>query len=192
MKKFLAVIVAMAGVIVLASTAKAATVVLSVTPTGTKSITVNPGAINLGNPVIGTDLREISGSSVTVTNNGTVPETFGLRISAPDLVWGDVDGTTALAALTDKYNLRALFNGNTVPVTANFGVAVAINDIRNVAAGLQTLAGAGAGTPYFGTESGAGVLPTGTNTRGLWFQMNLPGFTSVTTVRNMTVEVSAN
>jgi len=185
MKKFLAVIVAMAGVIVLASTAKAAltgSVVLSVTPTGTKSILLDKAAMNLGSVAYG--LTGISGSSVTVTNDGPIPETFGLRITAEAGDWANQPGSATLAV--DQYNLRALFNGVTVPVKTDFGAAVTTNDVRTGAVVLAAVGGA-----YAGTENGVGVIPAAH--RGLWFRMDLPPTTAhVPAVQNVTVEVSAN
>jgi hypothetical protein len=181
----------MAGLVMLAGhvmAATTATVVLRITPTGTKSVTLDVATVDFGSVPLASSntVANLSPSSVTVTNNGQIVETFGLRISVADPNWTDAAGTVNTLTLMDQYNLRALFNGATQPAPGAFGGAVATHDVRTGAAVLAT------GTVFAGTQTGLNVPPSGTNTRGLWFRWDMPGYSSVATQRQVTVEVSAN
>jgi hypothetical protein len=187
MKKFLAAFGLMAGLIVLAGTAKAATTgtfTLRVTPNDTPSITVSTGLVTMNPTALGGSV--VSNSSVTVTNVGTIGFRIGLRILTPDSNgWTDQAGNVALTQ--DRYNVRALFNAATAPAVGAFGAAVTTNDVRSTGVTLATTGGA-----YAGTESGQSVPPTGTNVRGLWLRMDLPPTSSVAGAHDPILEVSAN
>lgn len=164
---------------VLVGTARAATtgdLLITVTPNGTKNITLSTGTLALG-PLNLASVDNIS-SSVTVTNNGDVPEAIGLRIKTADGVW-----SSGPAAGPNTYNLRALFNTPT-PVAGDFD---ADDDV--LTQGSPEVA-TGVGGVYSGDQSGAALDPA--DTRGLWFKIDMPTTSTVATQRSFTVEVSAN
>jgi hypothetical protein len=116
MKKLLVGLLFLGSLGVFLGTAQAATtadLLLTVTPNGTKSLTLSTGTLALGTLSLAS-VDNIS-SSVTVTNNGTIPENLGLRIKTADAVW-----SSGGAAAPNVYNLRALFNTPT-PVAGDFG-----------------------------------------------------------------------
>ena len=124
-------------------------------------------------------------SSATVTNDGNIVSTWALRVSANDGVWTAATGVQVPAA--DRYKLMALFDDPTVggaPVTANFDTT---NDVLvSAGPGLGTLSSA---TNYAGDQSGEAV--TVGATRGLWFRLDMPTSSSVSTQRSFTVEIEA-
>jgi hypothetical protein len=168
------------GLVATVEAAPTASIVLQVTPVGTKSVAVSAASYDFGSLALAS-VNNIMASSITVTNDGTIVETLGLRISAADAAWA-----SGAVAGADTYNLRALFNGNTVPVAGDF----AANDdvVTQVAPVLATTPGA----IYSGTENAGTVPPVASNTRGLWFKLNMPTSSTVSTIRSFTVEVSAN
>lgn len=159
------------------------TVVLTVTPTGTKSVSIDRAAYDFGALVLATN--DNLSSSATVTNDGNIVSTWALRVSANDGVWTAATGVQAPAA--DRYKLMALFDDPGVggaPVTANFDTT---NDVVvSAGAGLGTLSSA---TNYAGDQSGEAV--TVGATRGLWFRLDMPTSSSVSTQRSFTVEIEA-
>ncbi len=179
MKKHWTWLLLLGGMTVFLGTARAATtgdLMITVTPNGTKNITLSTGTLALGPLTLGS-VDNIS-SSVTVTNNGDVPEAIGLRIKTADGVW-----SSGPAAGADTYNLRALFNTPT-PVAGDF----AAND--DVLTQVGAVVATGVGGVYSGDQSGAVFDPA--DTRGLWFKLDMPTTSTVATQRSFTVEVSAN
>ncbi len=161
------------------SSARAATtadLLITVTPNGTKNISLSTGTLALGPLSLGS-VDNIS-SSVTVTNNGDVPEAIGLRIKTADGIW-----TSGASAAPNVYNLRALLNTPT-PVAGDFA---ANDDV--LTQGSPEIA-TGVGGVYSGDQSGAVFNPA--ETRGLWFKIDMPTTSTVATQRSFTVEVSAN
>jgi hypothetical protein len=151
------------------------TVVLTVTPVGNKSVSIDLANFDFGNLNLGTT-GNLS-SSATVTNDGNIVSTWGVRISAADGVWT----ADAAAAGADQYLLMALFNDSvTPPVSGDFTAA---NDNVTTA---QVDASA---TAYAGNQSGLSVPVSGT--RGLWFRLDMPTSSSVSTQRSFTVEIEA-
>lgn len=151
------------------------TVVLTVTPTGTKSVSIDLASFDFGSLALGTT-GNLS-SSATVTNDGNIVSTWGVRISASNGVW--TADTAAVGA--DQYLLMALFNDSvTPPVSGDFAAA---NDNVTVA---QVDSSA---TAYAGNQSGLNVPVSGT--RGLWFRLDMPTSSSVSTQRSFTVEIEA-
>jgi hypothetical protein len=150
--------------------------VLTVTPNGTKSLTLSQATLALGTLNLGS-VDNVS-SSVTVTNDGVVPETLGLRIKTADAVW-----SSGASAGADTYNLRALFNSS-APGAGDF----AAND--NVVTQGGAVLATGVGAVYSGDQDGQTFNPAAT--RGLWFKIDMPTTSTVVTQRSFTVEVSAN
>lgn len=160
-------------------TAQAATtadLMITVTPNGTKNITLSTGTLALG-PLSLASVDNIT-SSVTVTNNGDVPEAIGLRIKTADGVW-----SSGAAAGPNVYNLRALFK-TVAPIAGDFA---ANDDV--LTQGSPEIA-TGVGGVYSGDQTGAVFDPA--DTRGLWFKIDMPTTSTVATQRSFTVEVSAN
>ena len=179
MKKYWTWLLLLGSLTVFLGTARAATtgdLLITVTPNGTKNITLSTGTLALGALSLAS-VDNIS-SSVTVTNNGDVPEAIGLRIKTADGVW-----SSGAAAGPNTYNLRALFNTPT-PVAGDFG---ADDDV--LTKGSPVVA-TGNGGVYSGDQDGA-VFGAST-TRGLWFKNDTPTTSTVATQRSFTVEVSAN
>ncbi|HNF58894.1 MAG TPA: hypothetical protein PLN89_04910 [Elusimicrobiota bacterium] len=173
----------MAGAVaVMAGAAMAATtdtVVLTVTPTGTKSLSIDRVSYDFGALNLGTT-GNISSSS-TVTNDGTLAATWAMRVSVDDAVW--VASTTVGA---DRYKLMALLNA-AAPVAADFNAGGGFDDVVvSAGAGLGAVSTA---TNYSGTQSGVNVLAG--STRGLWFNLDMPTSSSVSTQRSFTVELEA-
>ena len=179
MKKLLVGLLVMSSLGVFLGTAQAATTAdlqITVTPNGTKSLTLSTGTLAMG-PLSLASVDNIS-SSVTVTNNGTIPEVLGLRIKTADGVW-----SSGAAAGADTYNLRALFNTPT-PVAGDFD---ADDDV--LTQGSPEVA-TGVGGVYSGDQDGS-VFNAGASL-GLWFKLDMPTSSTVATQRSFTVEVSAN
>lgn len=179
MKKLLVGIIFLGSLGVFLGTAQAATtadLLLTVTPNGTKSLTLSTGTLALSTLNLAS-VNNIS-SSVTVTNNGTIPENLGLRIKTADGVW-----SSGGSAGADTYNLRALFNSS-APGAGSFA---ANDDI--LTQGSAVLA-TGAGGVYSGDQDGSVFNPS--TTRGLWFKIDMPTTSTIATQRSFTVEVSAN
>lgn len=153
------------------------TVVLTVTPVGTKSVLIDLASYDFGSLNLNTT-GNLS-SSATVTNDGTIVTTYGVRISAADGVWTAATGAQAPAA--DRYKLMALFNDSvTPPVSGDFDTT---NDAVTTAQVDAT------GAIYAGNQTGVGV--TVGSTRGLWFRLDTPTSSSVSTQRSFTVELEA-
>lgn len=176
MKKLLAVMGMAVGLLAMAGSAMAAnpaSLVLRVTPGVTRDVTLSTGVVTFGTLALGTT-NNIFGTSVTVTNSGNVTSTFALR-TTNSLNW-----TAGAAAGADVFNLRAIFNGATVAVAANFG---AEDDLT----GTSTASSA---TVYSnGVQTGLGVPAAAA--RGLWFKLNMPTSSSVSTQQDIGVEVLA-
>lgn len=175
MKKVLAVMAVAVGFLAMAGAAQAAnpaSLVLRVTPNVTRDVTLSTGVVALGTQNLGA--TNIISSSVTVTNSGNVTSTYALRTS------NSADWTAGAAAGADVFNLRALFNGAAAPAAAAFQAG---DD-------LTTVSTASTATVYSnGAETGVGVAASAT--RGLWFKLDMPTSSSVSTAQDIGVEVLA-
>ncbi len=179
MKKQLVGLLVLGCIGVFVGSAKAAAtedLILTVTPNGTKSITLSTGTLALG--TLNLASTDNISSSVTVTNNGTLQCALGLRIKTADGVW-----SSGASAAANTYNLRALFNSAT-PVAGDF----AANDDVLTQGGAELSTGVGG--VYSGDQNGS--VFASSDTRGLWFKMDMPLTSTVGTQRSFTVEVSAN
>lgn len=178
MKKSLVGFLVMGSLGVFLGTAQAATtadLLITVTPNGTKSLTLSTGTLALG-PLSLASVNNVS-SSVTVTNDGDVPSILGLRVKTDDGIWSSSDTVG-----TNRYVLRALFNSS-LPDSTDFQA----ND--NVLTG-SVVPSTGLGAVYSGNENGSVFNPA--DTRGLWFNMRMPTASTTAAERSFTVEVSAN
>ena len=182
MKKAMKALLAMGGMMMAVSgmAATTANLTISVTPNGTKSVALSQATLDFG-PLNVASVDNIS-SSVTVTNDGNIVEALGLRVLTDDAVWSSTDTATGPGA--DRYNLKALFN-SAAPINTDF----AAND--DVLTGAVVVA-TGVGGVYSGNQNALAVPAAGANTRGLWFKLDMPTTTSVSTARSFVVEVSAN
>jgi hypothetical protein len=96
MKKQLVGLLVVGCIGVFVGSAKAAAtedLILTVTPNGTKSITLSTGTLALG--TLNLASTDNLSSSVTVTNNGTLQCTLGLRIKTADAVWASSEQSAA-------------------------------------------------------------------------------------------------
>lgn len=173
----------MFGTLVVAGSAMAAvtdTIILTVTPVGTKSVAITENTYDFGSLNLGTT-GNINASSITVTNDGTILESYALRISAADGVWTH---SADMTPGSNEYVLTALFNGSTAPGSGAFNGAGGTDDLVTTSQALST------GTNYSnGVETGVGVVPLAT--RGLWFRLDMPTSSTVATQRSFTVEIEA-
>ncbi len=153
MKKFLAVV----GLMMMAGGAMAATsanLVLNVTPTGTKSVTLSTGTINASLNVA--QANNIISTGVVVNNAGNVPATYQLVVASP--LW-----TVAGAAGVDTIHMQAEFN-SAVPGSAPFGSAANYD--------LTTSNKTSTASVFFGNQSGLNVAPAANVS--LWFDIDMP------------------
>jgi hypothetical protein len=152
------------------------TIILRVTPLGTKDVTITDTEYNFGTVAMGA--TTISTRGIVVTHSGSISQGYGLHISATNGVW-----TASTAAGPNIYNLRALFNSN---ASGTF----AADD--NVLTG-SSVSATGLGLVYSGDQNAsvaaAAVVP-GT-TRDLWFRLAMPTSTLDGAERTFTVMVSA-
>jgi len=159
-------------VVLLSSAAQAAlTADISVTVTVTSVSVTATGTYAFGGVLVSSST--VSGSAITVTNNGNVAETFSLKLTNPG-------GWTAVitAPGAEEYRLSAMFDGDgagMVWVPANHS--------------LTTSSVASTGTVFAGDETGAAVAAAGT--RSLWLKFEAPSSTSTTTQQTITVTVTA-
>jgi hypothetical protein len=179
MKKILVGVLAFGSLLLFVSGAKAALtqdLTITVTPNGTKSVSLSGATLDFGTLNLAST-NNIS-SSVTVTNDGNVPEAFGLRIKTADGVWA-----SGSSAAPNVYNLRALFNSS-LPVAGDF----LVND--DVLTQGSAVVATGAGLIYSGNQDASVVDPA--TDRGLWFKLDMPTTTTIMSQRSFVVEVSAN
>jgi hypothetical protein len=179
MKKFLAAVGLMTGLMVLAGTAMAAnpaTFTLRVTPGVTRDVTLSSALYDFGTISIGGST--ITPTAVTVTNSGNVTETFALRTS------NSANWAPGAAAGADVFHLSALFHSS-LPVAGNFG---AEDDVLNVAA-PGTLADNATVYTISGAYNGAGV--NATSSRDLYFKLDMPTSTTSSAQQDINVLVAA-
>ena len=99
---------------------------------------------------------------------------MGVRVSVADPVW--VATNTAVG--TDQYILYGLFNA-ALPAETDFTLADSITTTQVDSSAAN----------YTGTQSGENVPVLAT--RGLWFRLDMPTTSSVSTQRSFTVELEA-
>ncbi|MBU2572554.1 MAG: hypothetical protein KKH28_00540 [Elusimicrobia bacterium] len=124
-------------------------------------------------------------SSITVTNNGTVTETFYIR-AATNTAGSPWTVSADSANGFNKLVLQGVFHTDTVqPSHAQFGAEDVINETSQAS---QTTAGGGR---YTIDDSQTGVdVPAG-ESRALWLRFTLPLGTSTTDQQQVKVTVTA-
>lgn len=170
MKKFLAALSILAGIGIIATEARAAisdTILVRVTPVGTRDVTINsPAEIDFGSVAIGGSTVAVTG--IDVENSGNISQSYQLNL---DLLGGTGTAWTAGAAAgTDQFALFAVFNGATQPLPAAFGAE------DNVLTGAAN----STATVYSnGVETGVNVSPVAaSDNRTLWLRMDMPTFSN--------------
>lgn len=176
MKKVLA---AMMLVTAVASAALAVdTITLTVTPNGTREVLIVEPSYDFGAAVNLGSTDNIATSVATVISTGTFPCNFALSISAADPVW--TAGANRAAVAQNVYHLMGIFNSvapGAAAFTSTGADAITLAQVTSSAAN------------YAGDETGVNVAPGAT--RHLWFNLDMPTSTTVTTQRTFVVELEA-
>jgi hypothetical protein len=158
-------------IVLLSSVAQAATTAdINVTVTVTSVSVTATGSYAFG--TVSASSSTVSGTAITVTNNGNVAETFSLKLTDP------VGWTAVITAPgSEEYRLSAMFNSD------NAGTFVPANHA------LTTSSVASDGTQFAGDETGASVAAA--DTRSLWLKFEAPSGTAVTSQQTIVVTVTA-
>jgi hypothetical protein len=172
MKKILAVVAGVMAISAMSYAANPASLILRVTPSVTRDVTLSTALIDLGSQALGA--TNIISTGVTVTNSGNVTSTLALRAT------NSANWAPAAAAGADAFNLRAIFNGVTAPAAAEF----AADDDMTTVSQASTAA-----RFSDGTESGVSVAAAAT--RSLYFKLDMPTSSSSAAQQDITVEVLA-
>ena len=141
-------------------------------------VTLSTDTLQFGSLSPGT--TNVITSSITVTNTGNVTQKFLIYIDTPT-IWVPTTGSTTL----DTFRLTGVFK-NAQPVSADFSIS---NDVITGSTATAT-------TTNFArdadpdTEKGFNVLP-GT-TRSLWFQIEMPPYSSTTADQVITLHATAS
>lgn len=146
------------------------TVSVTVTISATVSVSVTEGSYDFESMSVGA--TAISGSSLTVTNDGSgIDETYSLSCS------NTASWTAGSSAGADVFVLSAQFNSDAP------GSFDAVNDV------LTTSPVAASGTQFAGDETGASVAYNAT--RNLWLEIQTPTSTAAGGEQTITLTVSA-
>jgi len=143
----------------------------------TLSISVLPTSYDFGSVLEGS--TTLTTSTIVVTNNGNVIETYQLKLTNPT-------GWTAVqtgAPGVDQYMLSAIFHGATAPVTGDF----ADNDALRTT--YQTCSATVFAKDTTPPETGVCVEVGGE--RRLWFRLVAPSYSNVGTQQSITVTINA-
>src|ERR1700684_1235058 len=95
-----------------AQAASTDTMTVSVTPNAQYGVSISSpyaGGFNFG--LVSLNATTQSTSAITVTNNGTIYEYFGISISNPSGLWT----ATTVTPSTDTFRMSALLNTGTIP-----------------------------------------------------------------------------
>ena len=144
------------------------------------SVGVSPSSYDFGTMVAGA--TSIAASEITVTNDGNVTEKFQLSIPAePNGTWASV---TATAPGAEKYRISGIFK-TAAPISGNFlaSDSFSVSTVRVATATDLALDADADG------EKGFGV--TQTSSRNLWFKLEAPSATALTTQQSITVRLTA-
>lgn len=157
-------------IVLLSSASQAATTAdINVTVTISNVSVTATGTYAFGTVV--TSSSTISGTAITVTNNGNVAETFSLKLTNP-ASWTAVSTVPG----AEEYRLSAMFN------TDGLGTWGAAHY-------LTTSSVASSVTQFAGDERGDAVAAAAT--RSLWLKFQAPSSTAVTTQQTIVVTVTA-
>jgi len=147
-----------------ASTAKAASLDITVSISASKSLSLGATFYNFGASSVNTSA--VSGSAVTVTNNsGALVETYTIQGANAPSTEGGTTWTLSSTPGTDTYALAAQF---ATSASSNVDANWASDDLTTspITCTSTVLGNGTAG------ESGASVLPSAT--RNLWFRIKTP------------------
>jgi hypothetical protein len=137
------------------------------------SVSVSGSTVAFG--TVTASSQTVSGSASNVTNDGNVTETYSLSLTNPASWTAD----QAAPSTAEHYALLAQFNSS-APAAGTFSYA-------NHA--LSTSSVASSATKFAGDETGLSVAVSGV--RHMWFRMNAPTSTAVTTQQSITVTLTA-
>jgi len=144
------------------------------------SVGVSPSSYDFGTMVANTN--SVASSQITVTNDGNVTEKFQLSIPAePNTTWASVTATTPGA---EKYRISGIFK-TAAPVSGNFlaSDSFSVSTVR-VATATDLALDADA-------DGQKGFNVTQSDTRNLWFKLEAPSATALTTQQSITVRLTA-
>ncbi|MEW6556790.1 MAG: fibronectin type III domain-containing protein [Elusimicrobiota bacterium] len=134
------------------------------------SISTPVGGYNFGEVALGASTQSVagvSGSSITVTNNGNIPENFAIKCETGTA--GTPWSTTGTAADDDIFILKAAFHSTSQPAFTAFGTEDIVSSGTYKTS--QTQAGGGRFT-IDGTEDGVSVPVD--DTIDLWLRLDMP------------------
>lgn len=158
--------------VTLAYAAQSDTVAVKVTIAPTLSVSITEDTLSFGS--VATSSATISGSGVTVLNNGSgINETYSLSLTNPS---GWTASQTAVGVNT--YVLNAAFSSSTAGITWS-----------EANQALSATAVASSSTKFAGDQTGVTVPYNAT--RKLWFQFKAPTSSSVSTEQTIVVTVTA-
>jgi hypothetical protein len=165
------------------SAATTDTLLIRVTPNGTRSVAIAATEYNFNTQDLGTST--MSATAVDVENDGSLPNTYSLQLNlagGTGTTWSD-----AAAPGEDAFSIYALFNAAQPALMADFGA----ND--RILSASDTLSTAVAGGVFLGNQSGVNVSPAAANdNRNLWLRLDMPTTSSVTNEQQFNVVVTAN
>jgi hypothetical protein len=159
------------------------TLLIRVTPTGTRSVAISATEYDFSNQALGTSTMSLT--AVDVENDGSLPNTYSLQLN---LAGGTgTSWTDGAAPGDDVFSIYALFNAAQPASLAAFGG----NDI--IASASDTLSTNVAGGVFLGDQSGVNVAPgTAVDNRNLWLRLDMPTTSSVMAEQQFNIVVTAN
>jgi len=144
------------------------------------SVAVSPSSYDFGTMTAGGN--SVSDSFIAVTNDGNVTEKFQLSVvSEPNGTWNSV---TASAPGAEEYRISGIFKTN-APIAGNF---LASDSFSVSAARVATATDLALDADADGEK---GFSVTESAARKLWFKLEAPSSTVITTQQSITVRVTA-
>lgn len=174
MKKSLLLALALLAGLSLAKAATSDTLIIKVTPTGTKGVSIDVPEIDFGNRSIGAD-NIISTVPISVQNTGNLASSWGLRVENTGTSWA-----VSNSAGVNTYSLQAIFN-SVQPAAGDFNI---VED--NL--GLADKQCINVGT-FGGDENCLNVAPGGV--RHLWLNLDMPTSSSATGQQQVDLVITA-
>lgn len=187
MKKFLAAfgILSIALVATEAMAANPASILVRVTPVGTRDVTINsPADVDFGSLAIGASA--VASTGIDIENSGNISQSYRLNLNlagGTGTLW-----TSSTTAGADMFALYATFNGAVAPAAGDFDVTGGANGDHV----LTTTRDASA-SRYAGSETGINVSPVAAvDNRMLWLRLDMPtSSTSTNTEEQFNLVVTA-
>ena len=144
------------------------------------SVAVSPSSYDFGTLTAGGS--SVSDSFIAVTNDGNVTEKFQLSVvSEPNGTWSSV---TASAPGAEQYRLSGIFK-NSAPVAGNFLASDAFSVSTSRVATASDLA------LDADADGEKGFSVSESSARKLWFKLEAPSSTVITTQQSITARVTA-